>query len=526
MRSYLARLALFMITISATFYVEAAQPSPPVLIVNTQGLNVSLSWAPTKNTSTYRLFYAPYPYQGTNSIKSIDLGGKTSFSINLWQNATYYVAVKSYNASQKSSEYSNISLVQIEDRGEQYQDFWGKTIKEINENQFVSDDFLYSQLPDTKSCFKGSINNQVKKRTVETLNQIRGLHHLSAVQYDEDADIETQSASLIQRANNFIIHFPPQNSKCYSQTGLDGSKSSNLSLGGNNTDPAEDLINLTDDAFNISSIGAVGHRRQLLDPFLQYTSYGQVHGASAVKVFDFFNSSSSIATNSPDFIAFPYLRYPYVFMSDKTSDKKTPWNLSIIENSESKWANQHDYFSNSKITIKQKSNDHLLHIQQVHTDTNGTGLPNNLSWIVDNWQYDTWYTVLIDNINYQSGQAGTIKYDVFIDYKNFYNNNFPLETNDVQKSSDLIQGTLFEAKDKDSFRVNLNGNVSFTGSSQFTNTAFFIEVYDADKQLLQASDNGFSLNLPNSVYTLVVTNCHKLSCYNGIKEYIVQIESQ
>ncbi len=105
--------------------------------------------------------------------------------------------------------------------------------------------------------------------------------------------------------------------------------------------------------------------------------------------------------------------------------------------------------------------------------------------MVDGWQYDTWYTVLIDNINYQSGQAGTIKYDVFIDYKNFYNNTFPLETNDVQKSNDLIQGTLFEAKDKDSFRINLNGNVSFTGSSQFTNTAFFIEVYDADKQLLR-----------------------------------------
>ncbi|MCF6202593.1 MAG: hypothetical protein L3J59_02845 [Methylococcaceae bacterium] len=87
--------------------------------------------------------------------------------------------------------------------------------------------------------------------------------------------------------------------------------------------------------------------------------------------------------------------------------------------------------------------------------------------------------------------------------ENFYNNTFPLETNDLTKNSNLIQGTLFEAKDKDNFTINLNGNVSFTGSSQFTNQAFFIEVYDADKKLLQTSDIGFSLNLQTAFILLL-----------------------
>lgn len=516
-----------IILLLTAFHTQAAQLIPPILSIKSQGLQTTLQWSEIKDATGYRLFYAPYPYRGEASIASIDLGKSTHFSIKLWQHAAYYAAVQSYDASNNNSGYSNIGFVQIQDRGDQYNHFWETIIKEINDNQFISDDYLYFQLPNTETCFEGVINTAVNIRSQETLNQIRNLHHLSAVQHDATADIETQSAALIQRANNFLVHTPPEDSKCYSQAGFDGSNSSNLSLTQDNKDPANDLIGLIDDAFNISTVGSVGHRRHLLNPFLQFTSYGQVQGASAIKVFDFSNSSSDLTpTDIPNFVAFPYLRYPYVFFSDKTSDKKTPWNLSIIEDNKSQWENQHDYFSQSKVSITEKSNSQQLTIHDLRADTDGVGIPNNLSWMVDEWQYDTWYTVLIDNINYQSGNTGSIEYDVFIDYKNFFNLEFPLEVGDTQTENNSIQGALLDINDKDKFEVALSGNVSFTGSSQFSNTAFFIEVYNADKQLLQASDNPFSLNLPSNIYTLVISSCYKLTCYNGTKNYKIQIETQ
>jgi hypothetical protein len=58
-----------------------------------------------------------------------------------------------------------------------------------------------------------------------------------------------------------------------------------------------------------------------------------------------------------------------------------------------------------------------------------------LSWEVDNWQYDTWYTVTIDNIRYQSSETISIHYDVLIDYKNIIDINFPLEAGKGFKSA-------------------------------------------------------------------------------------------
>ncbi|MCK5830475.1 MAG: hypothetical protein KAH20_09255 [Methylococcales bacterium] len=527
MRSYLNQITLNVIMLFlTTLHAQAAHSIPPVVSINTQGLQATLHWSKNNKAAGYRLFYAPYPYQGEESISSVDLGNNTNFSIKLWQKATYFVAIQSYDANNKSSEYSNIGFVQIQDRGSEYDYFWETVIKEITDKQFISDDYLYSQLPNSETCFEGSINVSVKTRSLNTLNQIRNLHHLPAVQYDTTSDIETQKAALIQHANNFLVHTPPKNSKCFSQTGLDGSNSSNLSLAHDNKDPANDLIGLIDDAFNISSVGGVGHRRHLLNPFLQFTSYGQVYGASSVKVFDFSNSIDSTSTDIPSFVAFPYLRYPYIFFSDKISDKKTPWNLSIIEDNISQWGNLHDYFSESTVSVTQKSNNQQLIIHDLFSDTNKVGIPNNLSWMVDEWQYDTWYTVSIDNINYQSGEISSIEYDVFIDYKNFFHLDFPLEKDDIQTKKNSINGKLLDVDDKDKFEVKLSGNISFIGKSQFSNTAFFIEVYNSDKQLLQISDKPFSLNLPNNIYTLVVSSCYNLSCYKGMKKYNIEIETQ
>ncbi|MCK5667337.1 MAG: CAP domain-containing protein, partial [Thiotrichaceae bacterium] len=436
--------------------------------------------------------------------------------------AAFYVAVQAYDTNLQHSDFSNIGFLLIQERGENYRDFWRTVTKEISEQAYTDNDFLYTIIPDTDSCTAGVISETAQLRQLNTINEIRKLHRLPAVDYDNNTDFEVQQAALIQRANNFLSHTPAENSLCFSQAGYDGSISSNLHLGRTNSDPAEDMIGFIDDAFNVSTIAGVGHRRALLNPFLHFTSYGQVLGASAVKVFDYSASSVADASSVPDFIAFPYLRYPYMFFSDKSSLKKTPWNLTIIEDKHSLWANQHNYFADSELKVTQKDSGKLLHVDDLHSDTKGTGVPNNLSWTVANWQYDTWYSVTIDNIRYRSGEIGSIHYDVLIDYKNIIDITAPLETGDQQNGS-TIQGTLFAENDKDSYEVNLGGSVTFSGSSQFSNMAFFIAVYDANKKLLAVKDETFTMELISGRYTLVMSNCDQQTCYNQSKNYSVHI---
>lgn len=499
-----------------------AQPSAPVLYTNSEGLKVTLQWSAVSNVAGYRLFYAPYPFQGTETISSIDLGPKNNFSAKLWQQAAFYIAIQAYDTNLQHSDYSNTGFILIQDRGERYRHFWRTISKEIREQSFTSDSFLYAQTPDIDNCVAGTISKAAQLRQLNTFNEIRSLHQLSAVSYADNASLEVQQASLIQRANNFLSHNPTTSSLCYSQAGYDGSNSSNLHLEAANSDPAENIIGFIDDAHNISTVAGVGHRRALLNPFLELTSYGQVEGASSVKVLDFSTRLVVDADKIPDFVAFPYFRYPFEFFSDKSSAKKTPWNLTIIEDKLSLWANQHDYFADIELNITQKETGQLLSIADLHTDIQGSGVPNNLSWTVDNWQYDTWYTVTVNNIHYLSGNVGAIQYDVFVDYKNIIDISAPLELGDLQGDRS-IQGTLFDKNDSDSYEINLTGEVTFTGKSQFSNMAFFIAVYDANKLLILAKDEPFTLDLVAGRYTLVISNCHQQTCYSQAKDYKIHI---
>lgn len=515
---------LFILILCITSVTAYAELLPPQLHVQNEGRQVTLQWTAPGNAQGYRLFYAAYPFQGVESIHSIDMQAETDFSIELSQGDAFYVAVQAYDSTLEHSDYSNIGFILIQERGEQYRSFWRTVTKEISEQAFISDDFLYLQLPDVNHCSAGLISTAAQFRQLDTFNEIRSLHNLSRVSYIHNAGEEAQQAALIQRANNYLSHTPAENALCYSQTGYAGSSSSNLHLGSDNSDPADNLIGFIDDAFNISTIAGVGHRRALLNPFLQFTSYGQVFGASAVKVFDFSSSATTDASEIPDFVAFPYLRYPYIFFSDKSSDKVTPWSFTLIEDKSSLWANKSRYFEDIELTVTQKDSGRQLQVNNIHSDTKGSGVPNNLSWTVSDWQYDTWYTVNIDNIHYRSGETAHVHYDIFIDYLNIIDITAPLENGDQQNNLSM-QGSLFNDNDIDSYEITLedSGNVTFSGSSQFSNMGFFIAVYDANKQLLAAKDEPFTLDLNAGRYTLVISNCNQHACYAQAKNYTVSV---
>ena len=81
----------------------------PLITVLVNGTEVTVSWDAVDNAEEYTLFYAPFPYKGTKTIKSIDLGDVGSITAQLWNGASFYVALKAYNAD-SVSDYSNIEL--------------------------------------------------------------------------------------------------------------------------------------------------------------------------------------------------------------------------------------------------------------------------------------------------------------------------------------------------------------------------------------------------------------------------------
>ncbi|MDZ7697390.1 MAG: hypothetical protein U5R49_10860 [Deltaproteobacteria bacterium] len=91
------------------FHYADTIPEPPVLNITTSGINVKAAWTQAINVPRTILSYAPYPFTGMQSIVAVDMGTKTSLSIDLWEGAAFYVAVQAAN-SFGTSDISNIEL--------------------------------------------------------------------------------------------------------------------------------------------------------------------------------------------------------------------------------------------------------------------------------------------------------------------------------------------------------------------------------------------------------------------------------
>lgn len=87
----------------------AEKLEPPSIVVTQDHTKVSVAWPPVPNASSYKLFYAPFPYTGTESIHSIDIGDATFISAELWDGASFYIAVSAQN-DMGSSDFSNVEL--------------------------------------------------------------------------------------------------------------------------------------------------------------------------------------------------------------------------------------------------------------------------------------------------------------------------------------------------------------------------------------------------------------------------------
>ena len=94
------------------------------------------------------------------------------------------------------------------------------------------------------------------------------------------------------------------------------------------------------------------------------------------------------------------------------------------------------------------------------------------------------------------------------------------EAGDVQNGTTL-SGSIDE-NDNDSFALNLGGSTTFTLDSQYSNAAFFINIYkDGNYLITSTASDSQNYTFENGEYIIVVSLCNENGCYSSQKDYTV-----
>ncbi len=280
----------------------------------------------------------------------------------------------------------------------------------------VSASELYDQLPDVSNCNEGKLKNSEKQKAMQYLNYIRSFHNLKPVQYASQYDNETAKSALISVANALLDHFPKTSYHCYTPEGNTGCQTSNLYLGSNfgpnSVIPTEKGIQSWIIDLNVEDLG---HRRNMLNPFLKYTSFGRVDGYSKVNSNYYLTGMSIKVHQFPDyhslsdwtseFIAYPFNDYPSSYFNSS-------WYLSftLVVDKGNIWNNDQKRIDYSQANVKVTDpNNNQLAISNLKYDYIGYGVPNCIYWKTTGIQKDVKYTVTISNV-LVNGKPNTYTY--------------------------------------------------------------------------------------------------------------------
>lgn len=270
-----------------------------------------------------------------------------------------------------------------------------------NSAQSASGSALYLEPPDVARCSAGKLREDARRNFFISFNNLRKRHGLPPVAYNAAGDAETGEAALMMTANRALSHFPPRSWACWTEAGARASARSNLL--GSTASPTLALDNDDDvlAAWLIEGDGdEIGHRRWLLDPYLEQVSFGRVIAlmpggvrvdSAVLKVFGFPDSAPrhrSVAQRLPAFVAWPQGDYPARFFSPRA-------RLSFSVTEDPEILTKIDY-SQAKVTIRFGEN--ILPVRDQLWDTEGYGLANSLTWRVDGIDPDRTYTVSISGV--------------------------------------------------------------------------------------------------------------------------------
>lgn len=272
---------------------------------------------------------------------------------------------------------------------------------------------LYKVRPDLSSCTAGALTDTEKEKLLASINYIRSLHQMQPLTYMPDGDAAVQAASLIMVANLTLTHEPPSSLLCYSQTGFDGASTSNLHLGYR----SNEALDYSDKAIvgwliddKSASGDELGHRRAVINPFVNGVAFGRVDGNPKVAEYSSYFAtgmamkydymSKTAVGLKNDFVAYPYNNYlPVLF------NKDFYLSFSAIPDKSNVWANQDVDFSTATITMKDATGKSITISSQKYDNIGWGSMPNNLQWKAAGLVDEMVYNVEIKNVKYK----GTVK---------------------------------------------------------------------------------------------------------------------
>ncbi len=268
---------------------------------------------------------------------------------------------------------------------------------------------IYAVQPNVNNCTAGSLTSAEKQRLLAFINKIRKIHKLSELTYEPNGDVQAMEAALIMTANGTITHFPPASYFCYTADGATGAETSNLHIGMKSQqtlDYSEDAIVgwLIDD--QSASGDQLGHRRSVINPFLNKVAFGRVDGfPKDPQTASWFTTSMSMKYQDYvgnaaqdfqlDYVAYPYENYPIDYF-----DKDFYLSFSAIPNKNSLWANADIDFSSAQITMQTEAGANITISNKKHDNDGWGSLPNNLQWKAAGLQNGVKYLVSITNVKY------------------------------------------------------------------------------------------------------------------------------
>jgi hypothetical protein len=300
---------------------------------------------------------------------------------------------------------------------------------------------IYTRRPDAATCDSGSLSQVEKDKVLEYLNFIRSLHQLEPVNYDFESDDETAEGSLIIAANKQATHTPDPSFACYTDTGRNGTETSNVNFAVFGSSRSEPL--LTSSSFDIvqylidDNVPSLSHRRWLLNPFLEKVSYGRVdlhspgdasgevvHGSILKVVYE---EKATLPPSTPSFVAYPQGDYPLdLFKLDWF------WSFSAVADAADYWNNDLVDYGEATITVTSNRGAHRVHSRAHNTDS--AGLANMIQWRVDDVRVAEAYQVHVSDVRVK-GQLKDFEYQVTITPPTFREFQIPVLDSSVSTSA-------------------------------------------------------------------------------------------
>jgi uncharacterized protein YkwD len=260
---------------------------------------------------------------------------------------------------------------------------------------------LFSVQPNIKSCQAGELESLEKQHALDAVNVIRSLHGLPPVRYDNGSEDEVVQISLMIAANEQISHMPSPFWKCDTVSGYEGAQSSNLYGGASPYLSLESsdqiVVGWLTDVHNIVA-NNVGHRRFLLNPFLDKIAFGRVAGIVDGDSVD----GAAMKINYPpegqgtdftgEFVSYPFHDYPAKYYSGASL-----LSFAAVVSRSSALANMDVDYSAATVTIDKRGGGALA-VTNVSYDNSGYGLPNNIQFAAGPLDPGTIYDVSIRGV--------------------------------------------------------------------------------------------------------------------------------